>query len=61
MKPPSNSILGIKMSFNENDVVELNDVFVEANILIYYMSKTELRMQSFKAMNMSTWIWDFET
>ena len=35
------------MSSNENDAMEWNDVLVEANIFIYYMSKSELRMQSY--------------
>ena len=29
------------------------------NILICYTPKTELRMQCYEAMNMSTWIWKF--
>ena len=31
----------------------------ETNILICYMPKTELWMQSYDAMNMSIWIWEF--
>ena len=54
-KPPSNRILGIKMNSNENDAMEWNDVLVEANILIYYMPKSELRMQSYGASNIATW------
>ena len=29
------------------------------NILICYMHESELRMQSYEAMNRSTWIWNF--
>ena len=32
----------------------------EMNILICYMHESELRMQSYEAMNRSTWIWNFE-
>ena len=41
------------MSSDENDALEWNDVLSEMNILICYMSKTELRMQSYDAMNMA--------
>ena len=41
MKPSSNSISGIKMSSNENDAMEWNDVLSETNILICYMPKNE--------------------
>ena len=29
------------------------------NILICYMHESEQQMQSYEAMNMSTWIWNF--
>ena len=51
MKPPSSSISGINMSSNENDAMERNDVLVEANILIQYTSKTELRIQRYHRSN----------
>src|SRR4051812_19509731 len=35
------------MSTNENDAMRLNDVIVEANNLICYTHKSELRMQSY--------------
>ena len=47
------------MSSNENDAMERNDVLVESNMLIYYMPKSELRMQRYEATNMSTWISNF--
>ena len=43
------------MSSNENDAMEWNDVLSEMNILICYMPESELRMQRYEAMNMSTW------
>ena len=43
------------MNSNENDAMELNDVLSEMNILICYMPKSELRMQSYGAANMSIW------
>ena len=43
------------MNLNENDAMEWNDVLSEMNILICYMHESELRMQSYEAMNMSTW------
>jgi len=43
------------MNSNENDAMRWNDVLSEANILICYMSKTELRMQSYDMMNMGIW------
>ena len=46
------------MNSNENDAMEWNDVLSEVNILICYMPKTELRMQSYEAMNMSKKIMD---
>ena len=42
------------MTSNENDAMEINDVLVGANILICYMTKSELRMQSYEAKNRST-------
>ena len=44
------------MDSNENAAMERNDVLSELNILICYMHESELRMQSYGAMNMSTWI-----
>ena len=46
------------MNSNENDAMELNDVLSEMNILICYMHESELRMQSYDAMNMGKWIWE---
>ena len=43
------------MSLNENDAMEWNDLLSEMNILICYMHEAELRMQSYGAVNMSTW------
>ena len=51
------------MNSNENDAMEQNDVLSEINILICYMHESELRMQSYGAGNISTWIcnsWDLE-
>ena len=45
------------MNSNENDAMEWNDVLSEMNILICYMHESELRMQSYEAMNRSIWIW----
>ena len=39
------------MNSNENDAMRWNDVLSETNILICYVRKTELRMQSYDAMN----------
>ena len=47
----SNSISGIKMTSNEYDAMEWNDVLVEANILTYYTHETELQMQRYGMMN----------
>ena len=44
---------GIKMSSNEYGAMEQNDVLVEVNNLTYYTHETELRMQSYDAMNMA--------
>ena len=44
---------GIKMTSNEYDAMEHNDVLVEGNNLTYYTHKTELRMQRYDGMNMS--------
>ena len=46
------------MNLNENDAMEWNDLLSEMNILIRYTPKTELRMQSYEAMNMSKKIRD---
>ena len=43
------------MNSNENDAMEGNDVISEMNILICYMHESELWMQSYGVMNMSTW------
>ena len=43
------------MNSNENDAMKWNDVLSEKNILILYMPKTELRMQSYDMMNMGIW------
>ena len=49
----SNSISGIKMSSNENDAMERNEVLVEANNLTYYTHETEQYVRSYDAMNMA--------
>ena len=41
------------MISNENDAMESNEVLVEANNLTYHTHETELRMQSYDAMNMA--------
>ena len=41
------------MNSNENDAMRRNDVLSGTNILICYMPKTELRMQSYDAMNIA--------
>ena len=46
------------MNSNENDAMEWNDVLVEANILICYMPKTELRMRRYSMMKKGIWIWE---
>ena len=46
------------MNSNEKYVMEWNDVLSEMNILICYMHESELRMQSYEAMNMSKKIRD---
>ena len=43
------------MNSNENDAMEWNDALSEMNILICYMHESELRMQSYGAMNRGTW------
>ena len=53
MKHSYNDDSGIKMSSNEHDAMERNEVLVEANNLRYYTHKTELRMQRCDAMNMA--------
>ena len=53
MKHSYNDYSGIKMSSNEYDAMEWNDVLVEANNLIYYTHETELQMQRYNAMNMA--------
>ena len=53
MKHSYNDDSGIKMSSNEYDAMELNDVLVEANNLTYYTHKTELRMQRYSTSNMA--------
>ena len=44
---------GIKVTLNEYDVMELNDVLVEVNNLTYYTHETELRMQRYGMTNMA--------
>ena len=53
MKHSYNDDSSIKMSSNEYDAMEWNDVLVEANDLTYYTHETELRMQSYDSMNMA--------
>ena len=60
MKHSYNDDSGIKMTSNENDAMEWNDVLVETNNLTYYTHETELRMQSYDAMNMSKYFRDLE-
>ena len=52
MKHSYNDDSGIKMTSNEYDAMEWNDVLVEANNLTYYTHETELRMQRYDAMKM---------
>ena len=53
MKHSYNDDSGIKMSSNEYDSMVWNDVHVKTNNLTYYTHETELRMQSYDAMNMA--------
>ena len=53
MKHSCNDDSGIKMSSNENDAMERNDVLVETNNLTYYTHEMELRMQSYGRSNMA--------
>ena len=53
MKPSYNDDSGIKMTSNEYDAMQRNDVLVEANNLTYYTHETGLRMQRYDAMNMA--------
>ena len=53
MKHSCNEDSAIKMSSNEYDAMEWNDVLIEANNLTYYTCKTELRMQGYDVMNMA--------
>ena len=53
MKHSCNDDSGIKMSSNEHDAMERNDVLIGANNLTYYTHKMELRMQRYDAMNMA--------
>ena len=41
------------MNSNEHDTMEQNEEHLMKNILIYHMHETELRMQSYDAMNMA--------
>ena len=52
MKHSCNDDSSIKMSSNEYDAMERNEVLVEVNNT-YYTHKTELQMQSYDAMNMA--------
>jgi len=53
MKHSCNDDSGIKMSSNEHDAIELNEVLVETNNLICHTHKTELWIQRYDAMNMA--------
>ena len=53
MKHSYNDDSGIRMTSNEYDAMEGNDLLVETNNLTYYTHKTELRMQRYDAMNMA--------
>ena len=52
MKHSCNSHLGIKMDSNKHGAMEQNEEHIQTNKSIYYTPKTELRMQSYDAMNM---------
>ena len=53
MKHSYNDDSDIKMSSNEHDAMEGNEVLVETNNWTYYTHKTELQMQRYDAMNMA--------
>ena len=53
MKHSFNEDSGIKMSSNEHDAMDLNEILVEANNLTYYTHKTELRMLRYNKSNMA--------
>ena len=53
MKHSYNDDSGIKMTSNEYDAMEFNDVLIEMNNFTYYTHETELRMQRYDAMNMA--------
>ena len=52
MKHSYNDDSGIKMSSNEYDAMECNDVLFEANKLVCYTPKTEPRVRRCDAMKM---------
>ena len=52
MKHSCNDDSGIKMTSNEYDAMDQNDIIVEANNLTYYTHETELQMQRYDASNM---------
>jgi hypothetical protein len=53
MKHYYNDDSGIKMTSNDYDAMERNDVLVEANNLTYYMHKKDLPMQRYGKSNMA--------
>ena len=53
MKHSYNDDSGIKMTSNEYDAMEQNDVLVEANNLTCRTHETEQWMQRYNAMNMA--------
>ena len=53
MKHSCNDDSSIKMTSNEHDAMELNEVLIETNNLTYYTHKTEIQMQRYDAMNMA--------
>ena len=52
MKHFYNDDSGIKMTSNEYDAMEWNDVLVETNNLTYYTHETERYATSYDAVNM---------
>ena len=53
MKHSYNNDPGIKMTTNEHDAMERNEVLFEADNLTYYTHETELWMQRYNMMNMT--------
>ena len=53
MKHFCNDDSGIKMSSNEHDAMNLNEVLVETNNLTYYTHEMELHAWRYDALNMA--------